>query len=249
MHGSRPLGTDLGNARPAHPQDALHGRAPRLRHRPAHPEAVERLAARGGGLALPRAAAHAGQGVRVLGVEALAHRAPGPLLQAYGGRPPPARARRIELPRFRRCHQARTAAERIMTLSEIWRRIRFWNRRDALDRELSAELGEHLELLARDFEQSGLPHDEAVAAARRQLGNTTRIREESRDSWGFRTIESVLQDFRHALRALRFTIAVVITLGLGLGATTAIFSVVNGVLLRPLPFPHEDRLITLCEQY
>jgi predicted permease len=140
-----------------------------------------------------------------------------------------------------------------MRLAEIWRRLRFWNRRDALDRELSAELGEHLELLVRDAEQLGLSHDAAIAAARRQLGNTTRIREESRDSWGFRTIESVLQDLRHALRALRrapgFTIAVVITLGLGLGATTAIFSIVNGVLLRPLPFPHEDRLITLCEQY
>src|ERR1035437_43885 len=253
MHGSRPLGTDLGNAGPAHPQDALHGRASRLRHRAAHPEAVERCAARGGGLALPRAAAHAGQGVRLLGVEALAHRAPGPLLQAHGGRPPPARSPGIELPRLRRRHQAGPAAVRIMTLAEIWRRLRFWNRRDALDRELSAELDEHLELLVRDAEQLGLSHDDAHASARRRLGNMTHIREESRASWGFRTIESVLQDFRHALRALRrapgFTIAVVITLGLGLGATTAIFSVVNGVLLRPLPFPHEDRLITLCEQY
>src|ERR1035441_5578550 len=198
MHGSRPLGTDLGNARPAHPQDALHGRAPWLWHRPAHPEAVERRAARGGGLALPRAAAHAGQGVRFLGVEALAHRAPGPLLQAHGGRPPPARARRIELPRLRRRHQAGPAAVRIMTLAEIWRRLRFWNRRDALDRELSAELGEHLELLVRDAERLGLSHDDAFAAARRQLGNTTRIREESRDSWGFRTIESVLQEIGRA---------------------------------------------------
>src|ERR1039458_6344457 len=107
--------------------------------------------------------------------------------------------------------------------------------------------------LSRDSELTGLSHGEAIAAARRRLGNMTRIREESRDSWGFRTIESVLQDFRHALRALRrapgFTITIVITLGLGLGASTAIFSVVNGVLLRPLPFPHEDRLITLCEQY
>ncbi|MFI5245528.1 MAG: ADOP family duplicated permease, partial [Gemmatimonadales bacterium] len=140
-----------------------------------------------------------------------------------------------------------------MTLAEVWRRLRFWKRRDALDGELSTELGEHLALLARDAEHAGLSHDDALAAARRRLGNTTRIREESRDSWGFRAIESVLQDLRHALRALRrapgFTAAVVITLGLGMGATTAIFSVVNGVLLRPLPFPHEDRLVTICEQY
>jgi putative ABC transport system permease protein len=140
-----------------------------------------------------------------------------------------------------------------VTPAEIWRRLRFWKGRDALDDELSAELGEHLALLARDAEHAGLSHDDALAAARRRLGNITRIREESRDSWGFRTIESVLQDLRHALRALRrapgFTVAVIVTLGLGMGATSAIFSVVNGVLLRPLPFPHEDRLITLCEQY
>jgi putative ABC transport system permease protein len=140
-----------------------------------------------------------------------------------------------------------------VTPAEVWRRLRFWKRRDALDGELSAELGEHLALLVRDAEHAGLSHVDALAAARRRLGNTTRIREESRDSWGFRTIEAVLQDLRHALRALRrapgFTVAVIVTLGLGMGATSAIFSVVNGVLLRPLPFPHEDRLITLCEQY
>lgn len=66
-------------------------------------------------------------------------------------------------------------------------------------------------------------------------------------------MESLLQDLRHVLRALRrapgFTASVVVTLGLGMGAATAIFSVVNGVLLRPLPFPHEDRLVTICEQY
>src|ERR1017187_11007001 len=141
MHGSRPLGTDLGNARPAHRQDALHGRAPWLWHRPAHPEAVERRAARGGGLAFPRAAADAGQGIRLLGVEALTHGAAGPLLPAHGGRSPPARTRTGELSRFRRRHQARAAAERGVTLAELWRRLRFWKRRDALDGELSTELG------------------------------------------------------------------------------------------------------------
>src|ERR1017187_6784073 len=140
-----------------------------------------------------------------------------------------------------------------MTLNEIWRRLRFWNRRTALERELAAELDEHLALLTRDYEHAGLSYADARVAAQRQLGNISHIREESRDSWGFRTLESLLQDLRHAVRALRrapgFTAAVVITLGLGVGATTAIFSVVNGVLLRPLPFPNEDRLVTLCEQY
>src|ERR1035437_6535193 len=152
MHGRRPLGADLGNAGPPHPQDALDGRAPRLRHRSAHPAAVERRAARGGGLALPRAAAHAGERIRLLRMEEVAHWAAGPLLPAHGGRapaapgwaagPPPARARTGELPRFRRRHQARAAAERIVTPAEVWSRLRFWKRRDALDGELSPELGD-----------------------------------------------------------------------------------------------------------
>ena len=78
-------------------------------------------------------------------------------------------------------------------------------------------------------------------------------RNERRGEWWFRLVDSVTQDLRLALRALRrtpgFTAAVVLTLALGVGATTAIFSIVNGVLLRPLPFANEGRLISLCEQY
>lgn len=140
-----------------------------------------------------------------------------------------------------------------MRPAEIWRRLRSWARRDALARELSLELRAHLALLARDFEQAGMSKDDAHAAARRQLGNDLSIREESRDSWGLPALDAVLQDFRHALRGLAkapaFSVAVILTLGLGIGATTAIFGVLSGVVLHPLPFPNEGRLITLCEQY
>jgi putative ABC transport system permease protein len=138
-----------------------------------------------------------------------------------------------------------------VTGGELWRRLRFWRRRDALDRALAAELRDHLALLAREYEHAGLTPLDAQRAATRRLGNVGRIREESRDSWGFRFTDTLLQDLRHAVRALRRTpglaITVILTLGLGIGATAAIFSVVYGVLLRPLPLPYEDRLVTICE--
>ncbi|MFI5206523.1 MAG: ADOP family duplicated permease [Gemmatimonadales bacterium] len=140
-----------------------------------------------------------------------------------------------------------------MRPAEFLRRLVAWRRRDALERELSQEMEAHLDMLARDFEQSGMSTEEARAAARRQLGNDLSIRERSRDSWGLPALDAVLQDLRHALRGLArapaFTVAVVLTLGLGIGATTSIFGVLSGVVLHPLPFPNEGRLITLCEQY
>ncbi|MFI5279598.1 MAG: ADOP family duplicated permease [Gemmatimonadales bacterium] len=140
-----------------------------------------------------------------------------------------------------------------MRPAELWRRLVSWGRREELARELSQEMETHLDLLARDFEQSGMTPEGARAAARRQLGNDLLIRERSRDSWGVPALDDVLQDLRHALRSLgkapAFSVAVILTLGLGIGATTAIFGVLSGVVLRPLPFPSEDRLITLCEQY
>jgi putative ABC transport system permease protein len=120
------------------------------------------------------------------------------------------------------------------------------------DREFDAELEEHLHLLAERFERQGLAPDEALIAARRQFGNTTRLRE---DRWELQTIaviESLWIDLRHAGRALRkrptFAAAVVLTLALGIGANTAIFSLCNAVLLKPLPYAEPDRLVTLWEQ-
>jgi len=127
-----------------------------------------------------------------------------------------------------------------MTPRELWQRLRAWMHRDRLARELADEMEMHRELLARDFEQEGLPRDEALAAARKQLGHSGGHREESRDYWGFPAIDALLQDVRYAIRGLArspiFTITVIVTLGLGIGANAAMFAVIDRLMFRPYPY-------------
>src|SRR5687768_15506188 len=127
-----------------------------------------------------------------------------------------------------------------MTLLELWGRITAWSRRDELARELTDELEDHVRLLARDLEHDGMSPADAVATARRQVGNVTRLREESRDAWGIPALETVMQDLRYAFRGLRrsagFTATVIVTLALGIGANTAMFAVIDRLMVRPFPF-------------
>ena len=127
-----------------------------------------------------------------------------------------------------------------MTPREVILRLLAWRRRDRLGRELAGELEVHIELLARDLEHEGLSPGEAKLAARRQVGNTTVLRESSRDAWGFPVLESVMQDLRYAIRGLLhapgFTITVILTLGLGIGANAAMFAVIDRLMFRPFPY-------------
>jgi len=115
--------------------------------------------------------------------------------------------------------------------------------------ELAESIREHLEEKAEDLMEEGLSREEAMHRARREFGNATLIEERSREVWQWPRLESVWRDGKHAVRQLRhnsgFTVTVVLTLALSIGANTAIFSIVNALLLKSLPYPQPERLGTL----
>src|SRR5256885_7524861 len=128
-------------------------------------------------------------------------------------------------------------------------RWRGFLRRRQLDRDLEDELQFHLEMKAMRNREAGMTPQEALAAARRQFGNPLRWKESIREMWSLGLLESVIQDLRYATRSLLrtpgFAAAAVLVLTLGIGSTTAIFSIVNAVILRSLPFPNPERLVLL----
>jgi putative ABC transport system permease protein len=130
---------------------------------------------------------------------------------------------------------------------QLWRRILFYLRRDKFDQELEEEMRFHLEMKKQENLRAGLEEKDARYAARRQFGNQTLLQEVSREMWGFGSLETFIQDLRYGARMFinkpGFTLIAVFTLALGIGANTAIFSIVRSVLIEPLPFAQPERLM------
>jgi predicted permease len=134
-------------------------------------------------------------------------------------------------------------------MRELWHRLLSLTRRDALERGLDEEIRFHLEQQVEKNLKEGMPPDQARRQALLRFGGVEQVREGTRDEFRVALLQDSLQDLRHGSRALRrapaFTLVAVLTLACGIGATTAVFSVVQGVLINPLPFADADALVSL----
>ncbi len=137
----------------------------------------------------------------------------------------------------------------------LWSRIRSWLdamlQRSRMESEMEAELRFHMEAYAQDLVRGGVPHQEALRRARIEFGGVERVKEEGREARGVNLVESLLQDLRYGasnmMRTPGFTAITVLTLALGIGATTAIFSAVNPILFQSLPYPDASQIMMISD--
>ena len=137
-------------------------------------------------------------------------------------------------------------------LRELARRLRMLIHRRQFDADLEEEMRLHLDLRQQQHIECGISPDDARAAARRGFGNVTLLKEKSNMAWGWGWFEQLVQDSRYGLRVLRkspgFAAVAVLSLALGIAATSAVFSVVDSVLLRPLPYRDSARLVWVTDE-
>src|SRR5947209_63805 len=248
---SRP---STGHARHAHPQGPQLGAAARLRRHLSHPPDVGRDARRGAGFTLPGALPHRAARLGQLEVGGERDRAQGEVLHADEGGAAAARRRggglgqarprnREDAPgHLKECAQVRR-------LNILVARLRGLLGREAVIRDIEEELRFHVEMETRANVEKGMTPGEARLAALRSFGNVGSIRDAAYEVRGGGMMEGILRDARYGARSLAknpgFTAVAVLTLALGIGANTAIFGVIDAVLLRPLPYPEAERLVKL----
>jgi hypothetical protein len=129
----------------------------------------------------------------------------------------------------------------------LWMRLQTLVRRPQVARQLDDEIQFHLEQQITENVAAGMSREEARHAALRTFGNPTVLKEETRETWGWMWLQQIIRDLRYTARTLRrapgFALAVILVMALGIGANTALFTIVRSVLLKPLPFGDAKRLV------
>jgi putative ABC transport system permease protein len=134
-------------------------------------------------------------------------------------------------------------------LCDLYIRLRSLFRRASVESELNEELRFHRDRQVEKYIQSGLTYEEAIRRFRLEFGGFDQVKEDCRETRGVTFLETLAQDIRYTLRTFRrnpvFTVTVIVTLAVGIGATTAVFSVVDRILFRSLPYAHDDRIVSV----
>jgi putative ABC transport system permease protein len=137
--------------------------------------------------------------------------------------------------------------------TDLFHRIRAIVRRKPVEREIDDELRFHIERQTEKYQRAGLNSEHAAKRARLEFGGLEQVKEDYRDSLGISLLETAVVDVRYTVRQMYkrplFTAAIILTLGVCIGAVTAVFSMVDATLLRPLPYPEPERLAQLVVHF